>query len=83
MTLMSEEQAWDPETVKNMLKNKGSKCKCVSWDQFQKVCGSYCKHLTANRQRKVVKKLMLDHYNKTLEKVTQKHFDKEPCPYRN
>ena len=26
---------------------------------------------------------MLDHYNKTLEKVSQKHFDKKPCPYKN
>ena len=68
-----------------MLKNKGSKCKCneLQFEREQKVCSSYCKHLSAHRQRKVVKKLMLDYYNKTLKETNVSHFDKEPRVYEN
>ena len=36
-------------------------------DNDLKVCGNFCKHLSSRQQKKIVKKLLLDHFKSTIE----------------
>lgn len=59
------------ETAREILSKKGSKCKCKvkspnGSGKEKMVCGNFCKHLSGRQQKKIVKKLMLDHFKTTI-----------------